>query len=82
MKVAIWCGLILFAVFALSRTAYGRGPRGYEEVRVGAGETVWGIAQERYPGSDTRNKVDEILRINGLHDAVVGAGQPLKVPAE
>ena len=81
MKAAIWCGLVLFAVFALSRTAYGGSPGGYEVVRVGVGETVWGIATARYPGADTRSKVDEIVRLNGLEQRLLQPGQTLKVPA-
>lgn len=81
-KAAIWFGLVLVAVFVLSRTAQGGGPQGYQTVTVGPGESLWTIASARYPGVDTRVKVDEILRVNGLHEASVYPGETLRVPAE
>jgi nucleoid-associated protein YgaU len=51
-----------------------------ETVRVEAGDTVWGIAERRYPESDPRVKVDEIMRLNGRRDPVVHPGESIKVP--
>jgi nucleoid-associated protein YgaU len=50
-------------------------------VTVRAGDSVWTIAAQRYPGADTRDKVGEILAANGLHDPLVRPGQQLRVPA-
>jgi LysM repeat protein len=52
-----------------------------ETVRVEAQDTVWGIAERRYPEADTRAKVDEILRLNGRRDPVIHPGETLKVPS-
>ena len=71
---------LLFAV-ALARTAHGQQPSGYQQVTVRAGDTVWSIAEARYPGSDPRPKVDEILRANRLTTPAVYPGEQLRVPA-
>jgi hypothetical protein len=42
---------------------------------------LWTIAAQRYPGDDTRARVDEIERENGLKSPVVYPGQELRVPA-
>jgi LysM repeat protein len=51
-----------------------------DTVRVEAGDTVWGIAERRYPTADPRVKVDEIMRLNGRRDPVVHPGESLRVP--
>jgi hypothetical protein len=81
-KLAVWCGLIAFAIFGMAEVAYGGGPSGFDQVRVGEGDTIWSIAEQRYPGVDTRGKVEEIRRANGLRGALVYPGQALKVPAQ
>lgn len=61
-------------------TAEYTGP--VDQVSVGAGDTVWGIAAGTAPaGTDVRDVVDEIIRLNGLSSAEVSAGQQLLVPA-
>ena len=53
-----------------------------DQVSVGAGDTVWGIAAGTAPaGTDVRDVVDDILHLNGLSSAEVSAGQELLVPA-
>jgi hypothetical protein len=70
---------ILWVVFM--KAAYGGGRTGTEAVTVGPGETVWSIAAERYPDDDTRGRVGEIVKLNGLGDQPVHAGEKLQVPA-
>ncbi len=71
---------MLVAIFGFSKVVQGGSAPGYTTVAVGPGETVWTIAAERYPDADTRTKVDEILRANGLSQPIVYPGEKLKVP--
>ncbi|GGI48757.1 hypothetical protein BCL57_003455 [Agromyces flavus] len=47
---------------------------------VGAGDTLWGIAESIAPTADPREVIHEIMRLNGLRDAVVQPGQRLALP--
>lgn len=49
-------------------------------VRVGAGETVWDVAQRVAPKSDPRAVVEQIRNLNGLVGSAVEPGQQLEVP--
>jgi Tfp pilus assembly protein FimV len=80
-RVAIAGAVFVFTMFAMAKAVHGEQPAGYRLVTVQPGDTVWAIAAERYPRSDTRQKVEEILQANGLSDAVLRPGQELKVPA-
>ena len=51
-----------------------------ETVVVGAGDTLWGIAESIAPSADPREVIHEIMRLNGLRDAVVQPGQRLALP--
>lgn len=48
--------------------------------RVGAGETVWDVAQRVAPGFDQRAVVQRIRQLNGIVGAAVVPGQQLHVP--
>ncbi|MGH4012541.1 MAG: LysM peptidoglycan-binding domain-containing protein [Pseudonocardiaceae bacterium] len=50
-------------------------------IRVGAGETVWDVAQRVAPESDPREVVERIRQLNGMADSAVQPGQQLQVPA-
>ena len=76
MGVAVF----VFTVFAMAQAVHGSSTGGYLTVTVQPGDTVWTIAATRYPGSDTRQKVQEILSANGLHDPGIYAGERLRVP--
>ena|SRR5256885_11586030 len=88
---ARWAVLALVAVallgFGYAREAVqsplltGTVPAASDTVTVAPGDTLWGIASERYPDADTRQKVYEIERLNGMRGPVVLAGQRLRVPA-
>ena|SRR5437588_11924186 len=80
-KLALWLGLTVLLAFGLATAAHGSTPAGYETVTLGVGDTVWGLAVQRYPGDDTRARVDEIMRANGLTSPVVYPGEELRVPA-
>ena len=50
--------------------------------RVGAGETVWDVAQRVAPRSDQRAVVERIRQLNGMADSAIQPGQQLQVPDE
>ncbi len=52
----------------------------YEIISVADGETLWGIATDRYPNADPRLKIAQIEQLNGLRGPAIEAGQRLKVP--
>ncbi len=54
----------------------------FTEVTVMSGETLWSIAEDVAPGSDPRDVVAEITRLNALEGGVVSAGQRIAIPAE
>ncbi len=49
-------------------------------IEVGAGETVWDVAQRVAPKSDQREVVERIRQLNGLAGSAVQPGQQLQVP--
>jgi Tfp pilus assembly protein FimV len=49
-------------------------------IRVGAGETVWDVAQRVAPKSDQRVVVERIRQLNGMAGSAVQPGQQLQVP--
>ncbi|BDZ53422.1 LysM peptidoglycan-binding domain-containing protein [Agromyces marinus] len=59
----------------------GRAPAVLETFEVGAGDTLWAIAESIAPSADPRDVIYEIMRLNGLRDAVVQPGQQLVLPA-
>ena len=51
-------------------------------VQVGAGQSLWSVAQETNPGVDPRQVIEEIADLNNLRNASdVIPGQTLVVPA-
>ncbi|MGR2753845.1 LysM peptidoglycan-binding domain-containing protein [Agromyces arachidis] len=59
----------------------GRATTTFETVVVGAGDSLWGIAESIAPTADPRDVIHEIMQLNGLRDAVVQPGQELVLPA-
>jgi len=49
-------------------------------IRVGAGETVWDVAQRVAPKSDQRAVVERIRQLNGIVGSAIQPGQQLQVP--
>jgi hypothetical protein len=58
----------------------GSAPVAFETVVVGAGDSLWVIAERIAPSEDPRDVILEIMRLNGLADAVVQPGQRLALP--
>ncbi|MBM7051277.1 LysM peptidoglycan-binding domain-containing protein [Rothia sp. ZJ1223] len=44
------------------------------------GQSLWEIAQQVEPERDTRDVMSEIMKINGLTDTALSAGQDLEIP--
>ena len=78
--VLLAAAFVLTIVF-MSQVVHGEGAAGQVPVTVHAGDTLWSIAASRYPGSDTRQRVGQIMRANGLKSPVVYPGEQLEVPA-
>lgn len=58
----------------------GTQPAVFDTMVVGAGDSLWGIAESIAPTADPREVILEIMRLNGLRDAVVQPGQRLALP--
>ena len=69
----------LAVMLALSRVAWGG--EAAATVVVQPGDTLWTIAADRYPGDDTRIRIDEIERLNNLASPVIVVGETLRLPA-
>jgi nucleoid-associated protein YgaU len=65
----------------LSKVALGDTPQVNATVVVQPGDTLWAIAAARYPEDDTRVRVDEIERLNGLQSPHIEVGELLQLPA-
>lgn len=74
---AVVCGLVSLGQAAASLPEV---PRETSVVRVGAGETVWDVAERVAPGSDVRAVTARILELNGMNRRAVEPGMPLRVP--
>ena len=73
--------LIVLASLALARVALGGTAPATTTVVVHPGDSLWSIAAARYPGADTRERVDAIERLNGLGSPVIVAGETLQLPS-
>lgn len=79
-RLAMGAGVFVFTVFAMAQAVHGSSTAGVQTITVQPGDTVWTIASARYPEADTREKVQEILRANGLTGPQIYSGEQLKVP--
>ena len=75
--------LVLVAALAvmLALSGVAQGGEAAATIVVQPGDTLWAIAAERYPADDTRARVDQIERLNGLQSPVIEAGETLRLPA-
>ena len=80
-NVLVGLGTFVFMGVVLAQSAHGSAPTAYDTVRVQPGQTLWGIAADRYPGADTRAKVGEIMKANGLQGVQLSVGEELRVPS-
>lgn len=49
-------------------------------ITVQPGDTLWSIAEQEAPGTDPRDTVEDILRLNHLDSVAVEAGSVLLLP--
>ena len=78
VAAALVCAVL--CMLLLGQAVYGGTSVGNQPVQVQAGQTVWSIAGEHYPGDDVRARVDQIIATNHLSGAQVAAGQTLLLP--
>jgi Tfp pilus assembly protein FimV len=64
----------------LGQDASERIPADTAIVRVGAGETIWDVAQRVAPESDPRAVVARIRQLNRIEGSALQPGQQLRVP--
>ncbi|MEV8220593.1 LysM peptidoglycan-binding domain-containing protein [Microbacterium sp. NPDC077391] len=55
-------------------------PVAFETVTVLPGDTLWSIAAEAAPGSDPREVIDAIRRLNNLPSGMIQAGASIAIP--
>ncbi|MDZ8171329.1 LysM peptidoglycan-binding domain-containing protein [Microbacterium xanthum] len=67
---------------ALASRDVGADPASFSTVVVGAGESLWAVAERVAPASDPRDVIDDIARLNALDGVSVSAGQELAIPAQ
>lgn len=61
----------------------GSAPAGtFDQVTVMPGDTLWSIAESVAPGSDPRDVVDAIMRLNALPSGSLTSGESLSIPLE
>lgn len=65
---------------ALASNESGASAGTFTEITVMSGETLWSIAEDVAPGSDPRDVVAEIARLNALENGSVTAGQRIAIP--
>lgn len=67
---------------ALAGVDDGAAAGSFATVTVSAGQSLWSVAEQVAPGSDPRDVVDAIVRLNGLQGVTVAAGERLAIPAQ
>jgi LysM repeat protein len=59
----------------------GQAVASFEVVTIGHGDTLWELAETIAPAEDPREVIADIVKLNGLDDAVVQVGQKVALPA-
>ena len=73
--------LALAVSLGLAVVAHGGTAVQDSTVVVQPGDTLWSIAEQRYPSDDVRARVGDIERANGLRTPVIAVGEILRLPA-
>lgn len=79
LPLVIWAFVLVLGSGAAAADVDSAGAT-FEYVTVGEGDSLWGIAEAIDPSGDVREVIAEIVRLNGLDDAVVEPGQRLALP--
>ncbi len=81
IPLVLWALVAVLSAGGAAADAEGAGVgAGLAYVTVDAGASLWEIAVAVDPSADPRVVIDEIVRLNGLDDAVIEPGQRLAVP--
>jgi LysM repeat protein len=72
--------LVAWALITVLGSGGAAADAGAEYVTVHQGDSLWAIAESIAPHGDPREVIDEIIRLNGLDDAMVEPGQRLALP--
>lgn len=67
---------------AIASSSAGAPAGSFETVTVHQGDTLWSIAAEVAPGTDPRDVVDAMARLNAVERGVIVPGQVLAIPAQ
>lgn len=79
-RAAAVAAVVAAASVGFALVAHGGSPRPEATVVVQPGDTLWSIAAAHYPQDDTRTRVADIERANGLDGPVIEVGQSLQLP--
>ena len=79
LPLVIWVLVLVLGSGAAAADVDSAGAT-FEYVTVGQGDSLWAIAEAIDPSGDVREVIAEIVRLNGLDDAVVEPGQRLALP--
>ncbi|MDR6904348.1 hypothetical protein J2X63_000034 [Agromyces sp. 3263] len=81
LPLVVWALVaVLGSGGAAADSGAARAATSFEYVTIGQGDSLWALAESLAPQGDPRELVDEIMRLNGLDDAVVEPGQRLALP--
>jgi LysM repeat protein len=80
-RLALIVATVAAGLVVVGGVAYAGSPNTGEHIVVHAGQTLWGIAQAHYPGTNVEQAVSEIESANHLNSAGIKLGQALYLPA-
>jgi hypothetical protein len=80
LPLVAWALVAVLGSGGAAADAGSQRPASFEYVTIGQGDSLWALAESIAPDGDPRVLVDEIIRLNGLDDAVVEPGQRLALP--
>ena len=80
LPLVAWALVAVLGSGGAAADAGSQAPAYFEYVTIGQGDSLWALAETIAPDGDPRVLVDEIIRLNGLDDAVVEPGQRLALP--
>ena len=80
LPLIAWALVAVLGSGGAAADAGSQAPASFEYVTIGQGDSLWALAESIAPDGDPRVLVDEIIRLNGLDDAIVEPGQRLALP--
>ena len=80
LPLVAWALVAVLGSGGAAADVRSQGPASFEYVTIGQGDSLWALAESIAPDGDPRVLVDEIIRLNGLDDAVLEPGQRLALP--